>query len=322
MKTVPSWFLVPAVAVGFGLAWLAKPETATPPEASPGPGSKVARDRPAEPPEGRGTGGKVQARSIVVGGDASERSPEMREAQDRMATAMDERQRQQDEKRIAELVAALGLDAGQEAELRAFFDKRRRAMTGMWGGGDPEKAMEAMKPSQLDEMLGELLSPEQQRAYDELKETQRGREVDALALRDLASMTRAVDLRPDQRDAVYEILHQDAGERIDRRAESGQGAMMSVMGDGVAFEMNDELFDFGETMEELGRQAGEELGPSAGEAPDEQVMIRRMREAMQQRIDRQVARFEGVLDEAQLAKYRGSLESRSSFFDAMIEAGE
>ncbi|GAA5478190.1 hypothetical protein [Haloferula helveola] len=315
MQKVHSFLLVPAALLGFALAWAVKPNSEVPASAGATP-PKVERDRrensgsdaesPASP--------KVETRTMVIGGDSESMTPEMREAQDRMATAMEEQHRKKDERRISELVAALGLDAGQEAELRTFFDKRRRALTAMWAGGDAEKGMEAMREDKLDDFLADLLSPDQHETYDELKATERSREVEAAALKDLAGITRSVDLRPDQRDAVYDILHKEAAERIERRAESGQGSMMTMFGNEIGFGSETDFMDFSGVFE--GMDEGN------GEVPDQQAIVQRIREAQQKKIDEQVGRFEGVLDEGQLTKYRETLESKASMFGAMLEAGE
>jgi hypothetical protein len=129
-----------------------------------------------------------------------------------------------------------------------------------------------------------------------LKEAETNQRVDARALREMASLTQAVELREDQRDAVYGIIQEQARQEAANGAGSEMPADFSfsnvgmVPGGGVAAVAS----------VRIDGQEGDS-GLDAGELMD------RARQQQQARIDEKVNRLSGILDAEQLAQYRAQL---------------
>jgi hypothetical protein len=219
----------------------------------------------------------------------------------RMVASMEERRAKRTEARIAELVAKLGLNSQQEARLRAHFDSLKPEVKVDDDGHSVRvNSMSKMSPQEreasLDKLMEEMLTGEQQKAYESFKETERNQQAEARALRDMASLTQAVELREDQRDAVYEILQNEARSQIGKTMD---GSMPPV---GILSST-----DF------VGSPGGEaavmtmEVAPGMEEGNPEEAMAQAHAQ-QQARIDEKVERLSGVLDAAQLAAYRAQLE--------------
>ena len=218
-----------------------------------------------------------------------------------MLASMEERRAKRTEARIAELVAKLGLNPQQEARLRAHFDSLKPEVKVDEDGNSLRmNSMPKLSPQEreasLAKLMGEMLTEEQQETYETFKETERNQQVEARALRDMASLTQAIELREDQRDAVYEILQNDARNEAGNTMETGMPAV------GVF------------TNTDFGPGPGAEATVMRMAAPGTEGMDQE--EAMAQeraRIDGKMERLSGVLDAAQLAAYRSYLEQGTVF---------
>lgn len=304
-----------ALLVGVGIGWLVKPAGETAPTATQvSRETKIERPQPAvaaseatAPDHGRT---KPAVRTLAMG-SGQEIPKEAREMQDKMATAMADSQRKKDDRQIAELVEKLGLDAAQQAKLTAFFEKRRAAITGMFSGdGSTPPDFKAMGDDQLDKLMAATLTADQGKTYAALKEAERNKKVESQALKDLAKLNSMIDLRPDQKDAVYQILCEDAGTKVDNAAKSGMGGMMAMMGGDLGVDLDMDTLGIHDSIQVV----GEEGAP----ATDGASIRERILEQQQKRTDAQVKRMESVLDAKQLEAYRERLETKGSMFGSMI----
>lgn len=293
-----------ALVIGIGLGWLTR---------GPGPvAEKSAGDKD-------GAAGRmpevVMAGEDSAGEETKERaksgprpprepkgriSPDAKEMVARIQSSLDEQRSKKIAARISGLVAKLGLNPQQEARLKAHLEgqKPEVAIDGD-EGGIRLNAKQTMSPKEqaesLDKLMKEMLTADQHEAYEANKEAERNQRIEARTLRDMASLTQAVSLREDQRDAVYEILQNEARGQVDQSTEGGMqmGAFMNA---------------------EFAAPAGAEAtvvqmnvdGPVDG--MDHEQIMGKVREQEQARIDRQVERLSGVLDATQLAAYRSHLE--------------
>jgi hypothetical protein len=231
-------------------------------------------------------------------------SPDAKEAMMRMRALMEDRHAKRTEARIADLVAKLGLNAQQEARLRAHFDGQKPDVAiNADDGGMRVNAKQAMSPKEraesLDTLMKEMLTEDQREAYETSKETERSQRAEARSLRDMAALTQAVTLREDQRDAVYEILQNEARSQVDQSGDAGMAATGVFMNADFAAPAGAEA-----TVMQM------DVGPIEEGMSQEQVMDK-VREQEQARIDAQVERLSGVLDATQLAAYRSHLEQGS-----------
>ncbi|WP_367871242.1 hypothetical protein [Luteolibacter sp. Populi] len=255
---------------------------------------------------GQGEGGEAEPGKSRVRPPAGEKKPEIMSLKyaEKMAEVMQEQQDKRNEVRIASLVAKLGLNAQQEAKLRDYFDKQTpntTVTTGVDGKGVMVDRQLPESKGSLDDLMKDLLSTEQAEDYAKLKEAERNQKIEARALREMASLNEAVEIRPDQRDAVYEILQNEA-----RNETGNESALELVEGFGLTSHM--EIGGVAEVSKVVAVKA-------AGGGPvNHEDAMSRMREEHQARVDAKVNRMNGVLDAAQLAQYRGHLEQGSLMF--------
>lgn len=316
MKTVPTYLLVPAAVVGFAIAWVVKPEAAPEVNETSVAAPEVAEVAPPPRASDREDSPRIRSDSPAVARHYEDLSPEQKQAMEDAQELMANQMRERNEKRIADLVTRLGLDAGQEARLREFFDKRTDFMTRMSEPGDTTDVMSLMEEvsaESMDQLMEELLSESQAQAYEEFRTEERSRKVESAALMRLASLGQQVRIRPEQRDAVYDIIFEESGEMVDRQESSGEGAMYEMFDTGYGANLalvTDDLYSF--------EDAGELMELGADGEYDEAAIRSKMKEAMLAKIEAKVDRFEGVLDAEQLEEYRDSLEAKAStMFGAM-----
>ena len=210
--------------------------------------------------------------------------------------SMQEQQTKRHEERIAKLVDKLGLDASQEAKLRDYFKQQAEA-TKVTVGDDGKSVQMTQRNDgkSLDDFLKDLLTDSQEQDYTKMKETERDQRVEARTLREMASLTQAVELRPEQRDAVYAILQEQA--RGDESAPGPKmlnaGMLAPPMEAGGEGSSVDAVMSF--------RMAGSDAFGS------DESAIEQARQPHQAQIDEKVNSMSGVLDEKQLEQYRASL---------------
>lgn len=302
--------------IGAAAGWFAKPNT-TPAEAvvgaSPEPASSSsgagvvmpssgirsespskagARPAKADPPESASQSHRV----VIDGADA-------KAMQDRWHKQMIEQTKHKAERKVAELARKLGLDANQTAKLQAYFDDKLAALAG--GGEDDFRGMrelgKLLKQDSVDAALADILSDEQALAYEEMKTNEHNRKVESRALKDLAKINTVLDLSQDQKDAVYDILYEDAGKKVDANRDTGAFMALSMNGEGIDIDLE----DLGLT----GVDGTLEIpNPEDGGKVD---WKKAMQERNQRRIDQQVERVAPALTEEQTTQYREHLESKS-----------
>jgi hypothetical protein len=291
--------------IGIGAGWWLKPSNGG--DGSPGEDGARAAMHEERPAVADGSGDSDGVAEKTMSGPRVPRekkggllSPGAHEGAKRMLASMEERRAKRTEARIAELVAKLGLSSQQEARLRAHFDAQKPEVTVDAAGNSVRvDSRQAMSPQEraasLDKLMEEMLTEDQQEAYETFKETERNQQVEARALRDMASLTQAVELRDDQRDAVYEILQNNA------RSEAGT-AMEAGMPP-VGMLANAEF-----TAGPDGEGAVVRMVAPGVEGANQEEVMNQMREQQQARVDAKVESLSGVLDAAQLAAYRAQLE--------------
>lgn len=308
--------LVLAIILGVGIGWLIKPgpETSASTEATKGkiPTREVAqpavtassnndsRDEESAPAP------KVQTQTMVFG-NGKELTAAEKAMQDQISKAMTDRQEKVDERKIKALIEKLGLDGDQEAALRGYFSDQRNNIAGLFSGkSSSASSMSNLSETKLDDLMAEVLSDEQKETYEEVKVAEREKKVESRALKDLAKLNGIIDLRPEQKDAVYEVLYEDAGSKVDKAAESGISAFGSLMSGGMGVSMD---LDMTEMHGALVGDDGAGGGKPSAEA---------FKQAQEKRIDDRVGRLSEVLDEGQLQNYRESLESQGSVFGSFV----
>ena len=98
------------------------------------------------------------------------------------------------EKGLQEFVE--GLEAEDAGELKTISYDSLEIMSQPW-----------------DDMLAEVLTPEQQQSYAALQDERRQDRIEARALRQLAGLQTSLDMSPEQRDQIFDVFHAQAVER-------------------------------------------------------------------------------------------------------------
>lgn len=327
------------LVLGFAAGWVAKPGAGGDGEPSgemaaakpqrqrgedSGAGSdKLATktDRTRESSDG-GESEAVAARTIVMkNGKVVEQDEEMmeeaRKMENRWQKAMVDRQRKKFDARIAKLVADLGLDAGQEEKLKKFFGDRIEEITEKMKNGKQadfsgmKELAGLLRGEGLDDQLGQILSAEQQQEYEAMKENERVTKLDSKALKNMAKVSEVVGLRPDQKEAVYDLLYEDAEKEMD--ANKDANTFMSVFTEGMGIEIDTDSIGISEAMQ-IKMETAEQGAPQ-----DPNAWMKTLRDSQQRRIDEKVERLSPVLDEQQLGQYRSHLEAKSTgLFGGML----
>lgn len=291
--------------IGIGVGWLMKTSAPVSEKSTEGRGGVKGRVPEGFAAAGEdSTGEETKERAKSGPRPPRERkgriSPDAKEMVARIQSSLDEQRSKKIAARISDLVAKLGLNPHQEARLKAHLDGQKPEVAIDGDEGSIRlNAKQTMSPKEqaesLDKLMKEMLTADQHEAYEANKEAERNQRIEARTLRDMASLSQAVSLREDQRDAVYEILQNEARAQVDQSAEGGMqmGAFMNA---------------------EFAAPAGAEAtvvqmnvdGPVDG--MDHEQIMGKVREQEQARIDKQVERLSGVLDATQLAAYRSHLE--------------
>jgi len=316
-----------ALAVGITTGWMLRGDggAAAPADATKGAKTEerpTASTTPVAAGEGSGPGEKLKSEIRTPKDKPKELGAAIADEHlAKMMENMKEQQTKRSEAKIAALTEKLGLDANQQAKLREYFDKRNPA-TSITKAGDGKGIKIESKSSDssgsLDDMMKDLLTADQSEKYEQMKETERNQKVEARTLREMASLTQAVELRDDQRQAVYDILEKQA--RTD--VESGSGA---------AFGFGGLLAGAGPVVEFADLGGGAAIGGATissnvdvmafsaddgaeGRTIDHGEAMRQLEQKRQADIDAKVNSLAGVLDASQQAKYRQSLEQGPMLF--------
>lgn len=305
-------FLAVGLVAGFAFAWVLKPAPKTiiqdPPDVSSGTRGSDSPFKVSDRP----SGDHADPGTKLLGNKPSdaEIAAEEKESNERFSSQQDERMRGEDEQRIKKLSSALDLAPWQVEKLGKYLNDRRAKMAEISRNHDDntfDKVTEILDPKHFDSMLKELLTPEQAELYGENKTKERDSKVDSASLAKLAAFSSEVDLRPEQRDAVYEVLYADAASQVDKKAESDRkSGLDSYPG---AFDPGDytdgrDIFDFSDSGEIT------RIYDSAGDDPES--IKKGIKALVDQRIEERLGRFSGILDQGQLDQYRADLKKKAN----------
>ncbi len=311
------------LGIGFGAAWLVKPgfRDENSADQAPVPKSQAAAARKgssAAPEQPAKSGSKpeipVVERGVVVageGGDADRKGvrAEVRSGEDRFREMMTRRQKAKEEARIKKLVDRLGLTEAQADKLRTHFDKNRADLAAMMEAGDEDWSKvkdfaKKIRGDSLDEALAGILTDEQKPAYEEMKQRDRQNLVEARAYKDLAKIQGVLDLSPEQKEDVYDVLYEQATSKVDTNQDAR--AMVSVFTEGLGISIDPEDLGISSAIQVQIDKA------SSGEQPDADpdAWLQAMKEGRQTEIEQEVGALAPVLNDDQEAAYRAPPRGR------------
>ena len=259
---------------------------------------------------------KVSARSVtVLGGKDNDAAG--RKMLSKINDSMTKMNEGKVAKLIAKLVKDLNLSPEQEKELEEYFAEQIKLAGGMFSGefdgDDPmagAKAMAAIEGKGLDDVMADLLTPEQAEIWKERAQKQAHRTADSAALKELASLNSVIEVREDQREAVYDHFYQKKLAAENDGSTNGlMSSAISSFTKGLGIEMDTSAFAG------AGLQEAMETATAEGEEVDVAALMREQRE---KQIEAEMAELAPILDEGQLTDYREHLESNGSFMESFM----
>ena len=213
-----------------------------------------------------------------------------------------ERQRKKFETQIQRLDDTLHLSPEQKARLVAWLDERMKAYDGMDFNAPgamtgPDDLMQ-ISPKVLSELVAPTLTVDQQTMLAAFNEREHRTAVDSATLKKLSQLQGIVDLEEGQRDQVYDLLSEEAEDRL------AKPNPMAAFTEGIGFEIDPYDLGLQQALNDAKR------ADPAGAGADQKQLALTVREIMRQRIDARVERLRPVLDDKQLEQYRTGLETK------------
>lgn len=320
------------LAIGIAVGWFGRPLATGKSEVPAGVAPlQAATAHPTDAKSSADPAGKPVDRTSSSGRPAAPDNAEakakaqekMKEAgkkqQAQMAKRMTDIQRKKFEARLAKLTADLNLTPEQQAQVRAGMEKRFEKMGELFSfNGEPDgekmkSLTDIMKEDGLDEATASVLTDEQKKDYTEFKSKERQNRVESRALKDLGNITTALELSPEQRDGVYQVLSDEAAKREDSQKTGG---LMSMFTEGMGIQLDDELGVQDLMQEQMEAQMG---GSKGGvNMPD---MQKKLRESVKQRTQQRIDALKPHLTESQVQQYQAHLEAKSAGMLNMFGGG-
>ncbi len=188
-----SKFLLPALtaAIGFTLAWVAKPA---------GPAAQVVvkseESAPKRSPRSEG--------DLRPSPDDSKRPKEVKASDFPLADQAEQGPKSRDEARMLRLKEALGLSIDQESALTGLMEE----VLAKADGSVPVIQDLTTRGKMIEEGLAKLLTPEQLVKFQELRERERENRIEARSQKMLVSTIEEIDVSPEQREEILSRLRQ------------------------------------------------------------------------------------------------------------------
>jgi hypothetical protein len=320
---IPLACLVGGIAIG----WFARP-LASP--AQPASSAPVAAATSSVPATGSSTPASADTASTHSSGrpvktetDADKEKAEakikdeVKRQQDRINKRITDFQRKKFEARLMKLAEELHLSPEQQEKIRASMEERFSKMGELFEfrlDSSEEKSRrtndlgEMMKTDGLDEATAGILSDTQQEQYAGFKGKERQNRIESRAFKDLGNVTNVIDLTPDQRDAVYQVLSDQATERENR---SSNTVMMNAFTEGMGMQIDDEL-GVQDIMQE---QANSQMDDKQLSQEDR---LKAMHESIKQSAEAKAESLRRHLTETQFQQYRSHLQTKAASMISMF----
>lgn len=302
------YLAIACLAIGASVSWIIKPGPESPSAANDSSerNSTSPTDKPRssatsrrEVSDRRGPESDRPEPAIVtrINGETQDSD----KVQQQMEAMFKERQMTKWNARILKLVTQLQLSKDQEDTLREVLKKELEVFDGIFSGeSDPSRVSALLGVDGLDNALTEILTDSQKDEFEKLKEKELANKVEARALKELANLT-DLDLTPDQKDAVYDILYQQAETSIENEAPTH--GMISMVTNGFGIEIDSDSVGMATTIIPSGEGSFEgEIGP------DSSSWVASAKEQINKQIDQKVDALRPVLNESQISQYRQQLE--------------
>jgi hypothetical protein len=289
-------YLLPALtaAIGFAIAWIAKPGSApesqaTVPVETPTRKSGTRDDSPRSRPPATG----------------DERTPKEVSANDfPLADLAAQGPKTRGEAKMLRLSEALGLSIDQQGEIIKVIEETKAAAS------DAVPVLDDLtsRGRKVEETLSKVLTPEQFAKFEELRVRERENRIEARAQRALAQIIDEIDLSPGQREDLLGRLRQAEKERI--QAVPAAATLL----------LNTSVLPTG--TREMTIDGVLALGQISQSPPTDDPMAAREQFLQNQRrqLEEKLQRFDGVLTPGQMGQYHAIIAEERALTDSIQAA--
>jgi hypothetical protein len=287
-----------ASLAGFGLGWMVKPVaspsvTATPAGAATGSASptgvpQAANPAPATPAR--------PVRAAAVGGSAATAPGGAEEFTD-----------PKDAAKMLRLVEALGLSAAQQADLKTIIAETRKSLiageTGLPAGSPDLLTLHSSGGDALETALATMLTPEQSRAFAELRTRERDNRIEVKAQRELGQLLEMTDLSAEQRAKVLAQLRESTATELASIPSS------------LALLLDSSMLPLGpQAVSEQTIRTLREIA-TAQDLSDPAALHAKLIESQRRKLDDRLKLLKDILTPAQVAQYQAAIAEQHAIHD-------
>lgn len=205
-----------------------------------------------------------------------------------------------------DLATALGLHEGQLARMDTVFDERLETLKGYMdddtGLGETDEGMRKvgalLRGVGLRDALAGILTEKQLAGYDDYKQAEWSRQVEARAYKELSRITPVLELTEEQKDQVFSHLYDVASTKVED--EQDFRAVMSLISGLPPTEVGTSTIGMGKVIK-LAEREGMEVGSAE--------FLQKLEEFESKRIDEELEPLAPILSEEQMARYRKHLSA-------------
>jgi hypothetical protein len=287
-----SQYLLPAIAaaIGFSIAWIAKPSSAS------APGAPAAELKAGSKKSERGESSRPRSSSI------SERRPAEVSAGDFPLTDLAAQgPKTREEAKMLRLAEALGLSTDQQAQILKLIEETNAAASNTV----PILEDLSTRGRKLEETLATFLDAEQLAKFEELRVRERENRIESRAQGALVQVIREIDLSPGQRDEALARLRQVEKTRIQTIPAAATLLLKtSVLPTGPS----------GMTVESLLALSHLPDATAPGNPADAQAQ---MVQWLSQKLEEKFRSFEGIFTPGQMGQYHAILGEERAIIDRM-----
>ncbi len=206
-----------------------------------------------------------------------------------------------DKARADRMAEALGLDETQRRRLDEILAEHKNGE----GGPPPRTAREiidhlAKASAALDDEISQILSPEQQKAYEAMKSRQASNQVESRVQRELAQIGERIDISATQREAILQALR--------NHSTASQPPV------GASLLLDQSAPNAGQYTDMLADVAAD--NPDLDLVADPLALNRQMVRLQNGQIADKLSLMAPILTPAQLAQYRATLEADASYLQS------
>ena len=282
---------VAAAAIGFAIAWVAKPAPDSPASVPPkDPGGQTSKNHPRPRPDS----GRNRPEP------AAGRKPEEVRAGDFPLVAQAENgPKTRSEAKMLRLAEALGLTVEQQGDIIQAVEESKNTAPGQAAGIEDL----TIRGRKVEERLREILTPEQFGKFQEIRERERDNRIELGAARALAQALSEIDLSPGPRDEARARLRQTEKEKIQAVPASATLLLRTSV---LPTSANELTMDGVLSLAKLA-----EAPPAESPETGQQQFIQRQKQALEEKL----RVFDGILSPAQMGQYQAILAEQKAALD-------